>query len=164
MVIAGVISALYASVTLAANVPGYKLVNTHKLSPVSELGKAPTRCVAYPQSVCILKGAYGSVSFLPHILKPGSVLIGTVTPTSACHACAATWPVTGQPTDNVLEYLKRLEGCGPLRCRWQVAKDAPAEAYLVIEADLSPDPPANGPTVATGYAGIRSPYELEYRP
>ena len=158
------IAVLCASVALAAGEPMYRLVNTHKLSSVASLGKAPRACTGYPESGCIQKGAYGSVSFTPHILKPGDILTGKVTPTSACHDCQATWPVTGKVTDNVLEYLKRLKGCGALRCRWRLAKDAPAEQYLVIGMDISPRPPANGPSDVTSYAGVRSTWEFRYVP
>jgi hypothetical protein len=161
-IIAGTIATLCASVAIAANQPGYRLVNTHKLSSVASLGKAPKSCTTDPTSACILDGSYGSVSFTPHILKPGEILTGTVTPTSSCSRCEATWPVTGKFTDNVLEYLKRLTGCGALRCRWRLAKDAPAEAYLLIALDISPRPPANGPSDVTSYVGVRSTWRFKY--
>ncbi len=161
-VVAGVIAVLCASIALAAPEPGYRLVNTHKLSSVASLGKAPKTCTTYPQSGCVQKGAYGSVSFSPHILKPGGILTGTVTPTAACNDCKATWPITGKVTANVLEYLRPLKGCGALRCQWRLAEDAPAEQYLLIAMDISPRPPANGPSDVTSYVGVRSTWELKY--
>jgi hypothetical protein len=161
-VVATAIAILCASVAIAANQPGYRLVNTHKLSSVTSLGKAPKSCTTDPTNACILDGSYGSVNFTPHILKPGGILTGTVTPTSSCNRCEATWPVTGTVTDNVLEYLKRLKGCGALRCRWRLAKDAPAEPYLLIALDISPRPPANGPSDVTSYVGVRSTWRFEY--
>lgn len=49
-----------------------------------------------------------------------------------------------------------MKGCGALKCRWRVAKDAPEIAYTVILMQISPRPPANGPSSVTSYAGIRS--------
>ncbi len=164
-IVAGAIAAiLCASVALAAGAPGYRLVNTHKLSSVASLGKAPKPCTATSDSPCIEKGSYGSVTFTPHVLMPGDILTGTVTPTRFCHDCLATWPATGKLTDNVLEYLHPLKGCGALRCRWRLAKDAPAERYLLIAMDISPRPPANGPSDVSSYAGIRSSWALKYVP
>jgi hypothetical protein len=162
-IVAGAIAAVVcASVALAAARPGYRLVNTHKVSSVATLGKAPKACSADTGSPCIEKGSYGSVSFTPHILKPGGILTGTVTPTVDCHDCLATWPVTGTVTDNVLEFLHRLKGCGALSCRWRLAKDAPAEPYLVIGMDISPRPAANGPSDVSSYAGVRSSWKYKY--
>lgn len=156
------IAVLTASIALAAGGPGYRLVNTHKLSSVASLGKAPKPCTTFPESGCLQKGSYGSVNFSPHILKPGGILTGTVTPTSACHDCQATWPVTGKATDNVLEYLRPLKGCGALRCQWRLAKDAPAEQYLLIAMEISPRPPVNGPSDVTSYVGVRSTWQFKY--
>jgi hypothetical protein len=161
-IVAGITAVLCTSVALASGHPGYRLVNTHKLSSVASLGKAPKACSPNTGSPCILKGSYGSVSFTPHILKPGGILTAEVTPTSACHDCQATWPVTGKITDNVLEYLHPLKGCGALRCRWRLAKNAPAERYLVIGMDISPRPPANGPSNVSSYVGVRSSWEWKY--
>jgi hypothetical protein len=161
-VVAGAIAVLCASVALAAAQPGYRLVNTHKLSSVAALGKAPKACTTYPESGCVQKGSYGSVSFSPHVLKPGGVLTGKVTPTAACNRCEATWPVTGTFTANVLQYLHRLKGCGALRCRWRLARDAPAEPYLLIAIDINPRPPVNGPSDVSSYVGVRSTWEFKY--
>jgi len=160
--VAGVILVLCASAAWAAGKPGYKLVNTHKLSSVRSLGKAPTACTTYQETGCVQKGSYGSVSFSPHVLKPGEILTATVKPTSACANCHANWPATGKITDNVLEYLKPLK-CGALSCTWRLAKDAPLEPYLVIEVDISPIPATgNGPSDVTSYVGVRSTWALKY--
>jgi hypothetical protein len=159
-IVAGIAAVLCASVALAAHQPGYRLVNTHKVSSVASLGKVPKAC---PSDIaCIEKGSYGSVTFTPHILRPGGILTGTVTPTKDCHDCLATWPTTGRVTGNVLQFLHRLKGCGALTCRWRLAKDAPAEPYLVIGMDISPRPPANGPSDVSNYVGVRSSWEWKY--
>jgi hypothetical protein len=112
----------------------------------------------------VQRGSYGSVAFSPHILKPGGILTATVTPTD-CGNCAAVWPVSGpKATIEMFRFLTPLHGCGPLRCRWHVAKDAPETAYTVVFLDISPHPAANGPSSISSYAGIRSPWQYKYVP
>jgi hypothetical protein len=156
---------LGSSLALAASAPTFKLVDTHKTPPVSALGKRPTTCTASSQAPCVESGSYGSVRFSPHILTNGGVLTATVTPSRFCHACAATWPATGlHVSDAVFRYLKVMRGCGPLKCRWRVDKNAPFVAYAVIALNISPHPPVNGPSVVSDYAGIRSPFAYKYVP
>ena len=162
-IVACLLGALGASVALASPPGSYRLVNTHKLSSVKALGKVPPNCPSSIANACVEGGAYGTVSFSPHILKPGGVLTARVRPSSSCGNCHATWPVTGTATYNVLQYLHTLKGCGPLVCRWKVAKKAAAEPYMVIQFTISPRPPTgNGPSTISGYAGIRSTYKYEY--
>jgi hypothetical protein len=163
-IVAGAIAAIVcASVALASEPSGFHLVNTHKLSSVRSLGKVPKPCPVTTGLPCIQVGSYGSVTFTPHILKPGGILTGKVTPTKYCHDCLATWPTTGSTVvGNVLQFLHRLKGCGALSCRWRLAKDAPAEAYMVIAMDISPRPPANGPSNVSSYVGVRSSWEWKY--
>ena len=153
---------LACSIAIAASPPGVRLVNVHKLSPASWLGKRPTRCKTFPESGCIQTGSYGSVHLSPHILRPGQVLTATVKPTG-CHACSATWPVSGKTAPDLLfRYLKRLR-CGALKCKWRNAKNAPPEPYLVVHVAVSPRP-TNGASDVTDYVGVRSTYRLKYFP
>jgi hypothetical protein len=152
------------SLAYAVSPPGFKIVNTHKLPPLSALGKRPSACKSFPQTGCIQIGAYGSVHFSPHALRPGQVLTATVRPTNACHACAAMWPASGKNTMDVLfRYLKRLK-CSALKCTWRAAKNAPFTRYEVTEVDISPRPPANGPSDVTDYVGLRSQFRYKYVP
>jgi hypothetical protein len=154
---------VFASLAYAAKPPGFYLENTHKTPPVSALGQAPKKCTAYPESGCLQSGSYGSVNLSPHILKPGGILTGKVAPTTACHDCAATWPTSGkQAATELFKFLKPMRGCGALKCRWRVAKDAPETRYTVVQIDISPRPAANGPSSDTTYTGIRSPWAYVY--
>jgi hypothetical protein len=155
---------VFASMAEAASPPGFRLVNTHRTPPVSALGHRPQACTVFPETGCLQRGSYGSVAFSPHILKPGGILTATVTPTG-CANCAAVWPVSGpKATIEMFRFLTPLRGCGPLRCRWRVTRNAPETAYTVVFLDISPHPAANGPSSISSYAGIRSPWQYKYVP
>jgi hypothetical protein len=160
----GLAVVLCTSLAYAVSPPGFKIVNTHKLPPLSALGKRPSACKFFPETGCIQVGAYGSVHFSPHALRPGQVLTATVGPTNSCHACAAVWPPSGKSTTDVIfRYLKRLQ-CSALKCKWRAAKNAPFTRYEVAEVDISPHPPANGPSEVTDYVGLRSQFRYKYVP